>query len=97
VNGIGRFPYLDLREVTCRLNGTRILDSVSWRVEPGEHWAILGPNGAGKTTLLKMVCGYLWPNAGGVVYRKGDSLIDLGQLRRSIGWVTSTLASRYWT
>jgi iron complex transport system ATP-binding protein len=92
VNGIDRFPYLDLREVTYSLNGTRILDSVSWRVEPGEHWAILGPNGAGKTTLLKIVCGYLWPNAGGKVYRKGESLIDLGQLRRSIGWVTSTLA-----
>lgn len=92
VDGIGKFPYLDLREVTYALNGTRILDTVSWRVEPGEHWAILGPNGAGKTTLLKITCGYLWPNAGGEVYRKGESLVDLGQLRRSIGWVTSTLA-----
>ena len=92
MNAIGRFPYLDLREVTYALNGTRILDSVSWKVEPGEHWAILGPNGAGKTTLLKIICGYLWPNAGGVVYRKGESLLDLGLLRRSIGWVTSTLA-----
>jgi iron complex transport system ATP-binding protein len=92
VKGIDRFPYLDLREVSYALNGTRILDSVSWKVEPGEHWAILGPNGAGKTTLLKIICGCLWPNAGGEVFRKGESLIDLGQLRRSIGWVTSTLA-----
>ena len=92
MNGINRFPYLDLREVTYSLNGTRILDSVSWRVDPGEHWAILGPNGAGKTTLLKIVCGYLWPNAGGEVYRRGETHLDLGRLRRSIGWVTSTLA-----
>jgi iron complex transport system ATP-binding protein len=92
MNGTGRFPYLDLRKVTYTLNGTRILDSVSWKVEPGEHWAILGPNGAGKTTLLKIICGYLWPNAGGEVFRKGESLLDLGRLRRSIGWVTSTLA-----
>lgn len=91
-NKSNEHPYLDLREVTYALNGTRILDTVSWRVEPGEHWAILGPNGAGKTTLLKIICGYLWPNAGGEVFRKGESLIDLGQLRRSIGWVTSTLA-----
>ena len=92
MNSTSRFPYLDLREVTYALHGTRILDTVSWKVEPGEHWAILGPNGAGKTTLLKIICGYLWPNAGGEVYRKGETLIDLGQLRRSIGWVTSTLA-----
>ncbi len=92
MNGTSTFPYLDLREVSFALNGTRILDTVSWKVEPGEHWAILGPNGAGKTTLLKIVCGYLWPNAGGAVYRKGETLIDLSQLRRSIGWVTSTLA-----
>lgn len=76
------------------MNGRAILDSVSWRVEAGEHWAVLGPNGAGKTTLLKMACGYIWPNNGGVVYRKGRELIDLRELRKSIGWVTSTLASQ---
>ena len=61
------------------------------RVERGEHWAILGPNGAGKTTLLKIVCGYVWPNAGGTIYRNGEADVHLGDLRRSIGWVTSTL------
>jgi iron complex transport system ATP-binding protein len=89
--GLGT-PYLELRDVSFILNGTRILDNVSWKIEPGEHWAVLGPNGAGKTTLLKIVCGYLWPNAGGEVYRRGKTHLDLGKLRRSIGWVTSTLA-----
>jgi iron complex transport system ATP-binding protein len=37
----------------------------------GERWAILGPNDSGKTTLLKLASGYLWPNAGGIVLRKG--------------------------
>lgn len=84
-------PLLELKEVTYGLNGKMILDHVSWRVTEGEHWAILGPNGAGKTSLLRIVCGYLWPNKGGEVYRKGQSLADLGRLRRSIGWVTSAL------
>jgi len=57
----------------------------------GGALAILGPNGAGKTTLLKIVCGYVWPNAGGQIYRNGEPDVDLGDLRRSIGWVTSTL------
>lgn len=84
---------LDLQEVTYAINGKRILDTVSWTVEQGEHWAILGPNGAGKTTLLKIVCGYLWPNGGGEVYRRGEAHADLSELWRSIGWVTSSLTA----
>ncbi|HUJ89040.1 MAG TPA: ABC transporter ATP-binding protein [Syntrophorhabdales bacterium] len=86
-----KVPRLDLRRVSFVVNGKRILSDVSWVVGPEEHWAILGPNGAGKTTLLKIVCGYVWPNAGGEIYRNGEAHVNLGDLRRSIGWVTSTL------
>jgi len=86
-----KVPALEIREVTYAINGRKILDTVSWKVERGEHWAILGPNGAGKTTLLKIACGYLWPNGGGEVRRQGETLVDLRELRRSIGWVTSVL------
>jgi iron complex transport system ATP-binding protein len=86
-------PALELRGVCYVANGRRILNAVNWTVQPGEHWAILGPNGSGKTTLLKLACGYLWPNAGGVVLRKGKELTHLPELRKSIGWVTAQLAS----
>lgn len=84
-------PALELRDVSYVGNGKKILDSVSWTVRQGEHWAILGPNGSGKTTLLKLACGYLWPNHGGEIRRQGKVLANLPKLRRSIGWVTSTL------
>lgn len=88
-------PALDFRNVSySSFDDKRILQSIDWTVRQGEHWAVLGPNGAGKTTLVKIACGYVWPNDGGVVYRKGKELIDLGELRKSIGWVTSTLASQ---
>lgn len=82
---------LEIRGVTFVADNTTILDDVSWRVEPGQHWAVLGPNGAGKTTLLRIACGYLWPNAGGSVYRGGQRQVDLRQLRRSIGWISSAM------
>ena len=84
-------PLVELRGVTYGINGKKIIDDVSWTVREGENWAILGPNGAGKTTLLRLMCGYLWPNGGGEVLRNGEAHVDLGTLRRSIGWVTSTL------
>jgi iron complex transport system ATP-binding protein len=89
-----RVPALDIRNVSYSANGKKILDTINWTVQQGEHWAILGPNGSGKTTLLRIACGYIWPNDGGTVYRKGRRLIDLRELRKSIGWVTSTLVSQ---
>ena len=86
-------PALELRAVSYVGGGKKILDSINWTVHAGEHWAILGPNGSGKTTLLKLACGFLWPNAGGEVRRKGKTLLDLRELRKSIGWVTSSLAA----
>jgi len=87
-----KVPALELRNVSYALDGRTILDSVDWSVRPGEHWAILGPNGSGKTTLLRIACGFLWPNAGGEVKRNGETLVNLPELRKSIGWVTASLA-----
>jgi iron complex transport system ATP-binding protein len=84
--------------ITCenvgyRQDRTDILANIDWRIERGEHWAVLGPNGCGKTTLLRIASGYLWPTSGRVL-RLGKELVDLGELRRSIGWVSSDLAAR---
>lgn len=82
---------LEIRNVSHEAGGNRLLDDVSWRVRRGEHWAVLGPNGAGKTTLLKIATGYLWPNAGGEVLRDGEGATDLREMRRRIGWVSTSL------
>jgi iron complex transport system ATP-binding protein len=54
---------------------------------------VLGPNGSGKTTLLKIACGYLWPTSGRVL-RLGQVLVDLSELRRSMGWISADLISQ---
>ena len=85
---------LDIRDVSYRVGGKLILDRVSWQLRKGEHWTVLGPNGAGKTSLLKIACGYIWANAGGQIYRKGRALVNLIELRKSIGWVTISLTDQ---
>ncbi len=87
-------PILDICDVCYKIDSRMILDRISWQIRKGEHWAILGPNGAGKTTLLKIACGYIWANAGGTVYRNGQTHTDLRELRKSIGWVTISLAGQ---
>lgn len=50
-------PHFDLRNVTVQYGNKMILDNLSWRVEPQQHWWIKGPNGAGKSTLLSLITG----------------------------------------
>ena len=58
------YPLLELRDVTYAVNGRKILDAISWKVNKGEHWAILGPNGAGKTTFIKVLLSLTHATAG---------------------------------
>ena len=44
-----------MRNVTIRFGERVILDSLTWTVREGEHWALTGANGSGKSTLLSLV------------------------------------------
>src|SRR5271156_2532104 len=69
-----------------------ILDSIDWRVERGEHWAILGANGSGKTSLLRALTGYLPPSAGQLsVLGETYGRFDWRDLRTRIGLVSSSV------
>lgn len=82
---------LKFENVSYSLDKERIVSNINWTVLEGEHWVILGPNGAGKTSLLKLVYGRIWPNVSGTIYRKNQTNIDLGVLRKNIGWVSPDL------
>lgn len=45
----------------------KVLDNVSFRIEPGEKIALVGLNGAGKTTLTRLMCGMLLPDEGEIL------------------------------
>ena len=56
---------VELRDVSFTWpDGTRVLESSSITLEPGDRLGIVGPNGAGKSTLLDLVAGRLRPTAG---------------------------------
>ena len=49
----------------------RAVDSVSFRLEPGELVTLLGPSGCGKSTILRMLSGFEQPTSGKIFI--GDS------------------------
>ncbi|MCB0324950.1 MAG: ABC transporter ATP-binding protein [Bdellovibrionales bacterium] len=79
---------VELSNVTVKRDGRILLDSVTWTILQGQHWALLGANGSGKTLTLKMLLGHLWPSEGAVaVLGHAFGSYDLRKLRRHIGWV----------
>jgi iron complex transport system ATP-binding protein len=57
---------LQAKDVSVRLSGRRVLQSVSLTVRAGEIVAVIGANGAGKSTFLKVIAGLLIPGEGSV-------------------------------
>jgi iron complex transport system ATP-binding protein len=71
-----------------------VLQDISWEINAGENWVLLGPNGAGKTTLVRLACGYLWPNGGGKILRRGKERLNLRELWQDIGWISTQLIEK---
>lgn len=86
---------IDLEKVSWKREESNLLYNVSWQVKKGEHWVLLGLNGSGKTTLLNIINGYIWPTKGTVhVLGKRFGTANLPELRKSIGWVSSSLQEK---
>ncbi len=68
----------------------RVVDGVSYEVNPGEVVGLLGPNGAGKTTSFRMTTGQIVPNDGQVVFN-GEDVTALPMFKRArlgMGYLT---------
>lgn len=75
-------PALELSGVSLQIGGARILEDVSFTVQPGEMIGVIGPNGAGKTTLFNLISGVL-KATGGSIAMAGRTLDKLPIHRRA--------------
>lgn len=64
-----------------------VLKGLSFRVQPGQVYALLGRNAAGKTTALRILLGFLAPHAGSVTVLGQDSQALTTDVRGRIGYV----------
>jgi branched-chain amino acid transport system ATP-binding protein len=63
-----------VRDVTVSFGGIKALEDVSVDVSTGEVVGVIGPNGAGKTTLFNVICGFVAPDSGTIIWR--DATLD---------------------
>ncbi len=63
-----RAPVLELRDLSIRFGGLRVIENLHLEVQRGEILGVLGPNGAGKSTLFNLIAGVLAPTAGAIFF-----------------------------
>lgn len=79
--------FFAVDSVTAGYGANRVIENISFTVEPGDIVGILGANGSGKTTLLKAICGIL-PHRGRCILQ-GTALETLSprQLARLVRYI----------
>jgi ATPase subunit of ABC transporter with duplicated ATPase domains len=75
---IGKQVY-DVENATLRYGERTILDRITWRIGPGDRYALVGVNGAGKSTLLRLLAGVQHPDSGDVKVGKTVKAAYLSQ------------------
>src|SRR5688572_27822666 len=69
---------LDINDLQVEVDGKRIIDGLTLKVEPGEVHAMMGPNGSGKSTLAFVLAGREgYEVTGGSVRLDGEDLLAL--------------------
>ena len=81
-------PLLEFNNIHLSFGGLKVLDDVSFEVQPGELFAIIGPNGAGKTSMFNCLSGVYEPQEGSIRFlghdligMKPDRIAALGMAR----------------
>jgi phospholipid/cholesterol/gamma-HCH transport system ATP-binding protein len=87
---------VEFQHVTKVLSGRRVLDDISFRIDPGQRVCILGRSGTGKSVTLKHVIGLMTPDSGQVLVQ-GEDVARLGRrelsrLRQRIGFLFQNAA-----
>lgn len=76
---------LEVKNLTVDIEGKRILENVSLKVQSGEIVVLMGPNGSGKSTLALTIMGYPRYNVvSGDILLDGKSLLDLYPEERAL-------------
>lgn len=70
--------YLEIRDLTVEVEGTKIIKELNLDVEQGHTYALMGPNGSGKSTLAYAIAGHpLYEVTGGSVSLDGEDVLDM--------------------
>ena len=92
-------PKIEFKNVSFNYQGgAKVLDDVSFVIEPGESVALVGHNGAGKTTIVKLLCRF-YDVTGGEILINGIGIkkLDLTSYYKFLGTLFQEFVQYHFT
>jgi len=71
---------LDVRQMNLSFGGLKVIDCLSFAVEPHSIVSLIGPNGAGKTSVFNCLTGFYKPDSGEILF-DGRSILKMAPHR----------------
>lgn len=87
-------PSIEVANLTKRYGKRAVVREVSFKVNPGEVYALVGPNGAGKTSIIRLITGLAFPSSGEVKLM-GENPSEKPRVRSKLGAVVEAPAAFY--
>ena len=81
--------YLEIKNITKVIDGTKVLDSITLSMERGKIYGLRGRNGSGKTMIMKAICGLIRVKEG-EIWIDGELLGKKYDFPKSIGALIET-------
>ncbi|OOR98992.1 molybdate ABC transporter ATP-binding protein ModF [Haemophilus paracuniculus] len=91
-------PLFELKNVNIQYGEKKILNNLSWTVEPRQNWWVKGSNGAGKSTLLSIITGdhpQSYANHVILFGKQRGSGETIWDIKKNIGYISSQLHLDY--
>jgi phospholipid/cholesterol/gamma-HCH transport system ATP-binding protein len=92
---------VELRDIYLQFGEKKVLQGVSFKVNPLDRLIVMGQSGSGKSTILRLILGLLRPNSGEIFFKQFEitrlNRRKLQQVRQNIGMVyqySALLSSR---
>ncbi len=85
-----RLEMIEVSQLSKDYGDRRAIDSLSFKIQPGEVVGFLGPNGAGKSTTMKIITGFMAPSSGSAKIAGFDVFENPIEVKSRIGYLPET-------
>jgi molybdate transport system ATP-binding protein len=88
-------PLIEAVSAGLSVGGREVLADITWKLNPGENWAVFGLNGAGKSSFIKLLAGEAHPSLGRICRFSLPEPVSLWDLRARLGNVAWDIQAEY--
>lgn len=80
---------IEFKNLNLKFNDKIIFENFNYKIEKNDKILLNGKSGTGKTSLFKIICGFIIPNSGDIIFNDEKvSYKNINNIREKIGYIS---------